>query len=377
MTTQHFTQTITTSVVCLITLILTSMTVSANPSGCCQYTYKKPNNGGLGTACVTVDKFTCRNRFGGTHKKDKRCERKNGKCYKCNNPRFGSFQEIYAFFNVDTGAIAIGQQLTSETPAVDINMSHVDYYENLYISGCGEIPVKVQDIQAKLSFSDHDDPNMVGFTVEHYTLTLASMAACDRITGPTELSLVPRDQVHGTINIDTGEIWADMTLQLKNDLGHPVIPSLTQHSISGSWDATRRSIEYLSFGGSVIQQPDNFGKIVVTQTDDFTQVMEDGARDTIEVALGSPTELPVIVQLEVNNEGLSVDRVTLTFTRENWSVPQAVQVSASDNGITDLAPRFAVITLMSLSEDPIFAHHKRHIMTKIVDQVKQYCEIRQ
>ena len=370
MFTPNFTQTIVSSLIALMTLLLTSLPVVANPSGCCRYDIIKPNNGGIETTCVTVDAVTCRNRFGGTHTSNKRCERANGKCYDCDDPRFKSYQEVYAFFNVDTGEIPVRQELTSDTPAVAIRMDNVDYYENLYITGCGEVPVKVEDIEAQLSFFDHADPNTVGFTVEHYALTLASMTACDRITGPTQLTLVPGDQVHGTINTATGDMWAEMTLQLQNNLGNPVIPSLTQHSISGAWNADRRSIEYLSFGGSIIQQPDHFGTIVVTQTDGFTQVDAGGASDTLYVALNRPTELPVMIKFEVNDGRVAVDRGALTFTAENWSVPQAVQVSAMDNRSNDPETRFAVISLLSVSEDPTFANHNRHIMAKIVETKK-------
>lgn len=367
MTIQHLNRILMISVVCLVALIFTNLPVSANSSGCCRYTVTKPNKG-LGTACVTVDAITCRSRFSGKHTAKKRCERATGTCEDCDDPRFDTLQASYAFFNLDTEAIAIGQELTSKTPAVDIHMNQVSDYDNLYITGCGEVSVEVQDIRGTLSFLDHPDPNLVGFAVEQYTLSLAPMTACDRFTGSTELSLIPGDQVYGTVDLATGNIWAEMTLQLHNDLAHPAVPSLIQHSISGSWDDDRQSIAYLSFGGPIIQTPGDFGTIVVSQTDDFTQVVEGGPSDRIQVALGGPIALPVMVQLEVNAEGLHVDHDTLMFTPENWSIPQGVTVSASDNGRADANPRFAVITLTSRGKEPVLAHQKRHIMTRIVDQ---------
>ncbi len=92
--------------------------------------------------------------------------------------------------------------------------------------------------------------------------------------------------------------------------------------------------------------------IAVTKESDIIIVSEAGLTSEVEVVLTSKPTAPVTITLKVDDENVATTSVThLTFTPENWNVPQTFVVHGVDNDIVD-GHRPFVIDLTAASEDP-------------------------
>ncbi|MBI1311543.1 hypothetical protein GC176_09575 [bacterium] len=77
-------------------------------------------------------------------------------------------------------------------------------------------------------------------------------------------------------------------------------------------------------------------EIELTESDDFTSVTEDGDTDTITVALNTAPASDVVLSVSSPEAGqLSFDKSQLTFTPQNWNIPQTVTISAIDDSIIE------------------------------------------
>ncbi len=81
------------------------------------------------------------------------------------------------------------------------------------------------------------------------------------------------------------------------------------------------------FGNTLFSQNSAPG-ISVIQSADATIIAEDGATDTLTIALRSAPASEVTVTLTTNNSQVSSTLGILTFTPLNWNIPQAVTLSA-------------------------------------------------
>ncbi|MEM1278516.1 MAG: Calx-beta domain-containing protein [Cyanobacteria bacterium P01_H01_bin.152] len=87
----------------------------------------------------------------------------------------------------------------------------------------------------------------------------------------------------------------------------------------------------------VVSEPLTPG-ILIAQSGGSTDVTEGSAADTYNLVLQTQPTDDVIVTITASDQ-LSLDATTLTFTSENWNIPQSVTVSAVD----DIAPEAAQI----------------------------------
>jgi len=71
---------------------------------------------------------------------------------------------------------------------------------------------------------------------------------------------------------------------------------------------------------------------VIGQSGGTTSVEEGGFGDTFTVALSSRPTAAVTVTLATGTQ-LAVSPLTLTFTPDNWNVPQAVSVTAINDAV--------------------------------------------
>ncbi|MEO8392983.1 MAG: choice-of-anchor Q domain-containing protein, partial [Chloroflexota bacterium] len=93
--------------------------------------------------------------------------------------------------------------------------------------------------------------------------------------------------------------------------------------------------------------------IIVDPTFLFTS--EDGASATFTVVLHKQPTADVTIDLHSSDlEEGSLDLNSLTFTPENWDVPQTVTVTGVDDAVIDGQAYYAVITDPAVSEDPAF-----------------------
>lgn len=107
----------------------------------------------------------------------------------------------------------------------------------------------------------------------------------------------------------------------------------------------------------------NVGTSLV-QSGGSTSIVEGAAGDTYSVVLNSQPGADVVVNLTVPG-GLTTDVTTLTFTRDNWNVPQTVTVTAANNNTTD-GTRNLVITHTIVTSDPYYAGQTLGSVTVVV-----------
>jgi len=104
--------------------------------------------------------------------------------------------------------------------------------------------------------------------------------------------------------------------------------------------------------------------IVVTKESDIIIVSEDGLTSVVELVLTSKPTAPVTITFTVDDTNvatthdvgpISVVIYELTFTPDNWDVPQVFVVHGVDNDIVD-GHRPFVIDLVATSDDPKYDH---------------------
>jgi hypothetical protein len=88
----------------------------------------------------------------------------------------------------------------------------------------------------------------------------------------------------------------------------------------------------------------------VTESDSATTVVEGYATDTQTVVLAKQPTADVTIAIASSLSQLTMSTHTLTFTPDNWNVPQTVTFSASDNGISE-GTRAGTVTYTASSAD--------------------------
>ncbi len=105
---------------------------------------------------------------------------------------------------------------------------------------------------------------------------------------------------------------------------------------------------------AAIEDNDSAG-VTVTPTE--VLVSENGLTDQYAVVLDSAPTAPVTVEIFADDQ-VQADAVALTFDRESWNEPQAVTVSAVNDGINETAPgqlHSGVIRHTTVSDDEKYA----------------------
>jgi hypothetical protein len=89
--------------------------------------------------------------------------------------------------------------------------------------------------------------------------------------------------------------------------------------------------------------------ISLIESNSITSITESGSPDTYTLALGTQPTADVVVSV-VGTDQISVSPSALTFTPQNWDVPQTVTVAAVDDSVIEGAYT-AVITHSVVSAD--------------------------
>jgi hypothetical protein len=97
--------------------------------------------------------------------------------------------------------------------------------------------------------------------------------------------------------------------------------------------------------------------LILQTTTGSNEVVEGGASDRYSLVLNAPPTANVTVQLHPDAQCLAVDeahpdRDYLTFTPDNWSVPQYAKITAVDDHVVKSSPYLALITHTTVSADP-------------------------
>jgi len=339
-----------------------SLSGSAQASvGCCRY--QLPNDPSR-KACVTTDSDTCRHRFQGYFAEDKRCLRHTGRCKACTDTIFGTSFEVFAPIAINISTINLDSAVVHV--AFDLDASDVDFVDDIFITGCSDLSPSVTQFEARVEFWCHPDSDLIGFTFDTYSVSLASMNVCGDTTGPTTLRTVSGELAFGTIDTMTGEVWGEFTVQLESDLTNGV-PVLLEHQVSGTYDDVTGDLD-ITFDGSIAQQPGDWGPVVLDQLGIGVAVAEGGASDGFTVALAQAPEFDVVVQFELSEDDqLSLTPNMLTFTPINWMDPQPVSAAALDDGDAEGGPQLVRIGTIAVSEDPSFNLYLRSFNSEITD----------
>lgn len=81
---------------------------------------------------------------------------------------------------------------------------------------------------------------------------------------------------------------------------------------------------------------DNIPRIIVIETNDSTQVDESESEDTVFVSLGTTPVNQVNINIGVEDlTEVSVNPSTLSFTSDNWFIPQPVMINGVDDQLVD------------------------------------------
>ncbi|MCT7967674.1 putative Ig domain-containing protein [Laspinema sp. D1] len=99
---------------------------------------------------------------------------------------------------------------------------------------------------------------------------------------------------------------------------------------------------------------DNFSLVwysaIITESDGITNVTEGGTRDTYTVVLTNPPQAEVTITVNPDNQ-TTTGVNSLTFTPQNWNVPQTVEISAIDDNLVE-GLHTGTITHTAISTDP-------------------------
>ncbi len=87
----------------------------------------------------------------------------------------------------------------------------------------------------------------------------------------------------------------------------------------------------------------------ITESDGSTTITESGTPDTYTLALGTQPTADVVVSM-AGTDQITVSPSSLTFTPENWDMPQTITVSAVDDSVVE-GIHTAVITHSAVSAD--------------------------
>ena len=226
---------------------------------CCEYTFTKPN-GGLGTQCVITDLFTCRNRFSGTFHPEKACDRTIGKCF--DPPPTPSPPPQNASMRIDAGQSLLALAEVPDEAVIAVSMeSVISYSETIEIPSCSTAAPNLIDLNAEISFWQHPEANLVGFTIESLGQTLESFAICDMVTGVNSAVLYSETPAAGTIDIETGEISGIAMVLFTNDITGSDAPILIPNHVTGSWPPDSQIVD-LQFSGPAAVPMDEMPTVI-------------------------------------------------------------------------------------------------------------------
>ncbi|MEZ6090610.1 MAG: dockerin type I domain-containing protein, partial [Pirellulaceae bacterium] len=194
----------------------------------------------------------------------------------------------------------------------------------------------------------------------------------------------------GTVirNTDTtSELVVDLT---SSDADEAVVPAsvtipagseMTTFTITGVGDevldgdqsiqiqASRSGFQSSSVNVVVIDV--DFQGISVAHTDSATTIFETGLDDEVYVVLSVAPQGDVVIDLASSDIGrLTTDRSSLTFTIDDWNIPQVVRVFGVDDGLID-APEMQSITLSvndAVSDESFHSAVAESVAVTIIDQ---------
>jgi hypothetical protein len=202
---------------------------------------------------------------------------------------------------------------------------------------------------ARLLISETNSSTTVveGGAFDTYTLALDQLPTSDvtvTINGGTQLLLlggtpVPSPSSESIIRITfTAANWniPQTIFVLAQDdqlVENPIQISQITHTVT-SVDPNYNGISVSPISVSIVDNDSSTAGIVITQTNNSTNVTEGGNTDTYTVALKSRPTSDVVVFLNSGSQ-LTTNTSTLLFTANNWNIAQTVTVTAVNDNLIE------------------------------------------
>ncbi|MBD2415999.1 sodium:calcium exchanger [Nostoc calcicola FACHB-389] len=176
--------------------------------------------------------------------------------------------------------------------------------------------------------------NVITFTITRTEYTQAEQSVTVSTSLTTEDTASATDFVTKTETIifEAGATQKSFTVQTTPDF---VFEGNETFTVSLS-NPTNKAIINSTSGTAkgTINNDDANPLVIITQTNDSTNVTEDGATDSYSVVLASQPTADVIVSID-SDEQIQTSPKTLTFTTQNWNLAQNVTVRAIDDAIVE------------------------------------------
>ena len=148
-------------------------------------------------------------------------------------------------------------------------------------------------------------------------------------TATDDVDFVPQP---GTLTFNPGETSQNIAIEIIDDgeIESAETFSLTIDNITGNGtlDAPRTARV------TIFDNDGQVDPVTVSATEGNTQVEEGGAGDNYIIALNRQPSSDVNIDLAAD-EQVSTDAATLTFSPDNWDIPQTVNVSAIDDNLAE------------------------------------------
>ncbi|MFN6461326.1 MAG: DUF4114 domain-containing protein [Nostoc sp. DedVER02] len=176
--------------------------------------------------------------------------------------------------------------------------------------------------------------NVITFTINRteYTQAEESVTVSTSLTAEDTASATDFATKTETIVFEAGATQKSFTVQTTPDFlfegNETFTVSLSNPTNNGIIDSTNNTAK------GTINDDDPNPLVIITQTDDSTNVSEGGATDSYSVVLASQPTADVIIAIDGGKQ-IETSPKTLTFSTQNWNVAQQVTVTAVDNEVVE------------------------------------------
>ena len=136
----------------------------------------------------------------------------------------------------------------------------------------------------------------------------------------------------GTLTFEPGDSSQNITIEIFDDevIDPEETFSITIDSVIGNGTLGAPRTARITIDDN--ESPDAL--VILEETDGDTRVTEGGDSDSYTITLGTQPSSDVIIDLTTDDQ-VATDVSSLTFTPDNWNVPQAVTVNATDDDLQE------------------------------------------
>ena len=204
----------------------------------------------------------------------------------------------------------------------------IDYVEFVPISSSQPSRLELEDSLYEVS----EDAGVVNIPVNRTENTDNSVSIDYQTFEETAIAGEDFVAQQGTLTFEPGETTKDITIEIVDDgaIDADETFSITVDNASGNntLDAPRTARVTIDDN----ETPDE--PVFIKDTDIDTDVTEGGNSDSYTIALGSQPNSDVTVEI-IGDEEVNTDVTALTFSSDNWDVPQPVTVNAVEDELQE------------------------------------------